>query len=59
MGSCSDDGKVVIFNLYDNAVSQSITFERPIKCIALEPNYAKTKSFITGDNKVLKKIKDS
>ena len=52
VGSCSDDGKVVIFNLYDNIVTQSALFDRPIKCIALEPNFAKTKSFITGDNKV-------
>lgn len=45
---------MAIFSLYENSNvnNQTITFDRPIKSIALEPNYIKTKSYVTGDTKV-------
>lgn len=52
VASCSDDGKVVIFGLCDTAHDQVIEFNRPIKSIELEPTFASTFSFVTGDTKV-------
>ncbi len=52
VASCGDDGKVVIFSLYDEQFNQTTQFDRPIKAIAFEPNFIKTKSYVTGDTKV-------
>jgi hypothetical protein len=52
VASCGDDGKVVIFSLYDEQFNQTTQFDRPIKSIAFEPNFIKTKSYVTGDTKV-------
>lgn len=53
VAACSDDGKVVIFGLCDPSHDQVIEFNRPIKSIELEPGFASTFSFVTGDTKVL------
>ena len=53
VGSCGDDGKVTLFGLCESAHDQVIEFNRPIKCIELEPNFAQTFGFVTGDTKVL------
>lgn len=52
IASCSDDGKVVIFGLCENTHDQVIEFNRPIKSIELDPSFASTFSFVTGDTKV-------
>lgn len=52
VASCSDDGKVNIFGLCESTHDQQIEFNRPIKSIELEPGFANTFSFVTGDTKV-------
>eukprot|EP01111_Echinosteliopsis_oligospora_P016112 TRINITY_DN6578_c0_g1_i1.p1 TRINITY_DN6578_c0_g1~~TRINITY_DN6578_c0_g1_i1.p1 ORF type:complete len:893 (+),score=224.14 TRINITY_DN6578_c0_g1_i1:30-2708(+) len=49
IGSCSDDGKVVINALYSNDM-QEHTYNRPLLSIALDPDYFRHKSnqFCTG-----------
>jgi hypothetical protein len=58
VASCSDDGKVTIFGLCDQAHDQVIEFNRPIKSIELEPNFSSTFSFVTGDTKVSNPLKE-
>ena len=53
VASCGDDGKVVIFGICESAHDQIIEFNRPIKCVELDPiSFATSFSFITGDTKV-------
>ena len=52
VASCGDDGKVVIFSLYDPTFNQTVSFNSPIKSIAFEPTFHKTKSYVTGDTTV-------
>ncbi|CAL1533068.1 unnamed protein product [Lymnaea stagnalis] len=55
MASCSDDGRVIITGLYDES-NQTVTFDRPIKAIALDPLYFKPssgKQYVTGDDKLI------
>ena len=40
VASCSDDGKVMIRSLY-NETSQVLTFDRPIKAVAIDPEFSK------------------
>eukprot|EP00041_Stephanoeca_diplocostata_P024167 m.605583 g.605583 ORF g.605583 m.605583 type:complete len:910 (+) comp22465_c0_seq3:156-2885(+) len=49
IASCSDDGKVCIRSLYTND-SQELTFDRPVKAIAIEPDFLKSKKrqFVVG-----------
>ena len=52
VASCGDDGKVAIFGLCESSHDQVIEFNRPIRCVDLEPNFSQTFSFATGDTKV-------
>lgn len=49
VASCSDDGKVMIRSLYSDA-SQELQFDRPVKAVAIEPDYSKStkKKFVIG-----------
>ena len=49
VASCSDDGKVMIRSLYSDA-SQELQFDRPVKAVAIEPDYTKSakKKFVVG-----------
>ncbi|XP_059151993.1 vacuolar protein sorting-associated protein 41 homolog isoform X2 [Physella acuta] len=56
MASCSDDGKVVITGLYSSDSNQVVELNRPVKAIALDPQYYKPNSgrqYVTGDDKLL------
>lgn len=53
MASCSDDGKVSVFGLFESEHDQVIEFNRPIKSIVLAPNFFQTQSFVTGDTKLV------
>ncbi|XP_046741988.1 vacuolar protein sorting-associated protein 41 homolog isoform X3 [Diprion similis] len=44
IGSCSDDGKVVIYGLYSTENNHNMSMERLVKSIALDPYYYKTGS---------------
>ncbi len=44
--------KVKISGLFSKNDDQLITFSRPIKAVCLDPNFGKTKMFITGDTNV-------
>ncbi|KAJ3124212.1 Vacuolar protein sorting-associated protein 41 [Nowakowskiella sp. JEL0407] len=51
VASASDDGKVIINNLYNPAEIQSFNLKRPVRGIALEPDYSKrtaTRQYVTG-----------
>jgi hypothetical protein len=49
VASCSDDGKVMIRSLY-NDTSQMMSFDRPIKAVAIDPEFSKSKKrqFVIG-----------
>ncbi|GAB6021658.1 Vacuolar protein sorting-associated protein 41 [Chamberlinius hualienensis] len=56
IASCSDEGRVVINGLYGHENDINITFDRPIKSIAIDPDFHKVaagRRFITGDEKVI------
>ncbi|CAH1452513.1 unnamed protein product [Lactuca virosa] len=49
IGSCSDDGSVVIISLFTDE-KQKFEYHRPMKAIAIDPDYARKASrrFVTG-----------
>lgn len=49
VGSCSDDGTVVISNLYTDE-KEKFEYHRPVKAVALDPEYARksSKQFALG-----------
>ncbi|CAG5117731.1 unnamed protein product, partial [Candidula unifasciata] len=56
LASCSDDGRVIITGLYATENNQVVTFDRPVKAIALDPFYYKPASgrqYVTGDDKLI------
>lgn len=44
--------KVKISGLFSRNDDQLITFSRPVKAVCLDPNFAKTRMFVTGDTSV-------
>ena len=47
--------KVVISGLYTSENNQAVNFDRPVKAVAIDPNFYKSgsgKHFVTGDEKV-------
>ncbi|XP_069111688.1 vacuolar protein sorting-associated protein 41 homolog [Argopecten irradians] len=56
MASCSDDGRVMITGLYTQENNQTLNFDRPVKAVAMDPNFYKHGSgrqFVTGDDKLV------
>ncbi|XP_035827939.1 vacuolar protein sorting-associated protein 41 homolog isoform X2 [Aplysia californica] len=56
MASCSDDGRVIITGLYATENNQLVTFDRPVKAIALDPYYYKPgtgRQYVTGEDKLI------
>ncbi|XP_045167945.2 vacuolar protein sorting-associated protein 41 homolog isoform X2 [Mercenaria mercenaria] len=55
IASCSDDGKVNIFGLYSSEDNQVVNFDRPVKSVALDPEFyrSSSKQFVTGDDKLI------
>ncbi|CAI9735685.1 sorting-associated 41 homolog isoform X1 [Octopus vulgaris] len=56
IASCSDDGHIIITGLYSSENDQSKNFDRPIKAIALDPQFSKPgsgKHYISGDDKLV------
>lgn len=49
IASCSDDGKVCLRSLYTNEY-QEMSFDRPVKAVAIDPEYSKSKKrqFVIG-----------
>ncbi|XP_025830960.1 vacuolar protein sorting-associated protein 41 homolog [Agrilus planipennis] len=55
IATCSDDGKVFIHSLYSDDGNYTMNMDRPIKTVALDPNYNKPGSnrrFVTGSDKL-------
>ncbi|KAF8771255.1 Vacuolar protein sorting-associated protein like [Argiope bruennichi] len=56
LASCSNDGKVAIHGLYSTDLNTSLTIERPVRSVALDPNFSKSSAnrrFIIGEDKVV------
>ncbi|KAG8177167.1 hypothetical protein JTE90_021761 [Oedothorax gibbosus] len=56
LASCSNDGKVAIHGLYATDLNTSVTIERPVRSVALDPNFSRSSSnrrFIIGEDKVV------
>ncbi|CAF4220284.1 unnamed protein product, partial [Rotaria sp. Silwood2] len=53
IGSCCQEGKVKISGLFSKNDDQLITFTRPIRAVCLDPNFSKTKMFVTGDTSLI------
>ncbi|CAF1151020.1 unnamed protein product [Rotaria sordida] len=53
IGSCCQEGKVKISGLLSKNDDQLITFSRPIRAVCLDPNFSKTKMFVTGDTSLI------
>lgn len=54
IASCSDDGKVFIYGLYNRENNHNMNLGRLVKSIAIDPSYYKSGSnrkFITGYSK--------
>ncbi|KRX47109.1 Vacuolar protein sorting-associated protein 41 -like protein [Trichinella murrelli] len=52
LASCSNDGKAVIYGLFSQEQSRCVALDRPVRSIAIDPNFARTGSgqqFVTGD----------
>ncbi|XP_024534538.1 vacuolar protein sorting-associated protein 41 homolog [Selaginella moellendorffii] len=47
VGSCSDDGSVVVSSLYTDS-HEKFHYHRPMKAVALDPDYCKTNRFAGG-----------
>lgn len=55
IASCSDDGRVVITGLYNNEEDQIFSFDRPVRAVALSPNFNNARykrQFVMGDDRV-------
>lgn len=52
IATCSDDGRVNIFNLCDGKYEPVLKVDKKIRCVAIDPSYGKYKRFITGDDSV-------
>jgi vacuolar protein sorting-associated protein 41 len=53
IGTCSDDGLILINGLYTNDNDMKLNIGKPVKCLALDPFHYKPgsgKKFITGNN---------
>ena len=50
VASCSTDGRVHVGSVFDESSSEtySVTFDRPVCAIAIDPHYAQTPRFVTG-----------
>lgn len=50
IGSCSDDGSVVINSLFTDDEKMKFDYHRPMKAISLDPDYTKNQSkrFVAG-----------
>ncbi|GFT96345.1 vacuolar protein sorting-associated protein 41 homolog [Nephila pilipes] len=56
LASCSNDGKVAVHGLYSTDLNTSLTIERPVRSVALDPNFSKSSAnrrFIIGEDKVV------
>ncbi|CAF1302705.1 unnamed protein product [Adineta steineri] len=53
IGSCCQEGKVKISGLFSKNEDQLHTFPRPIKAVCLDPNFSKSKQYITGDTTLI------
>ncbi|XP_046655188.1 vacuolar protein sorting-associated protein 41 homolog [Daphnia pulicaria] len=56
IGSCSNDGKVMVSGLYSTENCHTLMVDRPVKAIALDPLYYKSGSgrrFVTGDDRLI------
>ncbi|KAJ2714902.1 Vacuolar protein sorting-associated protein 41 [Coemansia spiralis] len=47
VASAGDDGRVVVHGLYGDDVA-IVTYSRPVKAVALDPNYGATRRFVSG-----------
>ncbi|XP_076460755.1 vacuolar protein sorting-associated protein 41 homolog [Babylonia areolata] len=41
LASCSDDGKVIIAGLYGTELNQTVSFDRPVKSVGIDPFFTK------------------
>lgn len=53
VGSCCQGGKVKISGLLSKDNDQLFTFSRPVRAVCLDPNFSKTKMFVTGITNVI------
>ncbi|GIY22133.1 vacuolar protein sorting-associated protein 41 homolog, partial [Caerostris darwini] len=56
LASCSNDGKVAVHGLYSTDLNTSLTIERPVRSVVLDPNFSKSSAnrrFIIGEDKVV------
>lgn len=52
LASCANDGKIVIFGLCSSEYSQIVSMDRPVRSVALDPEFSRSGSgqcFATGD----------
>ncbi|UJR09415.1 hypothetical protein I4U23_013656 [Adineta vaga] len=53
IASCCQEGKVKISGLFSKNDDQLNVFSRPIKAVCLDPNFTKTKQYVTGDTSLI------
>ncbi|VDM26461.1 unnamed protein product [Hydatigera taeniaeformis] len=52
VATCADDGFVFIYSLSEPEHGELLNLNRPIKALAISPNYSKTRKLITGGKSV-------
>ncbi|PVD30846.1 hypothetical protein C0Q70_10121 [Pomacea canaliculata] len=56
LASCSDDGKVMIAGLYGTELNQTVSFDRPVKSVGIDPYFTKSgrgRQFACGEEKLV------
>ncbi|KAK7109649.1 hypothetical protein V1264_013653 [Littorina saxatilis] len=56
LASCSDDGKVIIAGLYGTELNQTVSFDRPVKSVGIDPFFTKQgrgRQFVIGEEKLV------
>ncbi|KAL8579065.1 hypothetical protein ACOMHN_036004 [Nucella lapillus] len=56
LASCSDDGKVIIAGLYGAELNQTVSFDRPVKSVGIDPFFSKPgrgRPFVIGEEKLV------
>ncbi|XP_074658816.1 vacuolar protein sorting-associated protein 41 homolog [Tubulanus polymorphus] len=56
LASCSDDGNVVITGLYGNELNYRESYDRPVRAVAIAPNFYQSGSgrqFVSGHEKLI------
>ncbi|XP_035706233.1 vacuolar protein sorting-associated protein 41 homolog isoform X2 [Folsomia candida] len=56
IATCSDDGKVIVFNLCDGHCETTLSLDKKLRCVAIDPQYSKSsfsRRFLVGSDSAM------